>query len=574
MGYLDGSSNNGDDSPISQAQPGSGGYLGAGASDGQTSFRALAEQVSPQDSPVAQASGNGLQVGDNGSLNYRGIQIPSSPSQLPVAEDENSRVQRILSKIDPSQLTGDFMQGFWQAEGERRANMASNAAQTRENVQEMDEQRALTTQNGMQQAAQMGGFNGVIDYLKVSDPVKAMQFIDAKNNMDQNMMKTDVMRALQPAQIGQAMIEGYGVIGKMGSAILNAPDADKAALYQQIKPILQTVLGKDGTPDVFNADAVHTLMLGAAQASPSNDYYALQKSNGLANTTTNQLFKDIATLQSQGATVDNSPHLATLVMQARASQMTAQQTGVELGLKQNALQVAQANQQAGGSVDPKDVKTITDIQHNLQSQMDSQLKPHTDWFNNVSNPIHIALDDLQAHPDNFHSQVALGQAFTMATQRGKTGTDLSAPAYQGSGWIGEMQKKAAFYDISSPSYGKMPDGNGGWKPADQAYVHQMAFLPEDIKEIKQWADAGDKYHTDQTNYVAGQFKDNNQKILGNLSNKVNIIYPEQYRNASPKNIDAQSKASIANALSKGRPDIAQQIADYAQRLTSYVTPSK
>ena len=578
MGYLDNSTPQPDTSSSNpdayQAQAGSGGYLGGMPSD--QAFNNLVQTVAPSGGPKDPAAMNqqAADMNAKGVLNWNGVAAPTQYNSIPIAPDENAKVSALLSSLPPDMLTGDFMTGFFQGQANRRANIESQSAQTREMVQEQSEQTDLQLRNGMQQAMGVGGFNGVIDYLKVADPVKAMAFQNAKDDMDQSMMKTDVMRAQTPVDIAKAMVEGYGVIGKMGSAILQSPDADRSALYQQIKPILQTVLGKDGTPDQWGTDAAHTLLLGAAQASPSNDIYALQKQSGLSDDTSNKLYHDIQVLQSQGATTDNNPLMALKVQQFQAASATAQSTKVELASKQLTLQTNQAKQAAGGQINTQDILTTSNVKKNWQDQLDAQLKPHNAWFNNVSAPAHIAESVLDKDPNNFQAQIAFVQPYILNSTRGKSPLEMGNPAYQGSGLMGEIDKKAAYYNINSPNYGKMPDGHGGYTTPTPEYRAQMAITKADIQNLKAYYDAGDDYHNSQSNYISQALGKQYKAVAGSIADKAPLIYPEQYRGLTSQTISAKTAKGVNDMMKINRPDLAQKIIDQSHQYLNYVTPSK
>lgn len=138
-----------------------------------------------------------------------------------------------------------------------------------------DRDREMAIQSGMSEAAQQGGFEGVIDYLTNADPDRALDFAAKKNSLDQAMMKTDTIKSLIPIQQAAAMAEGYGIIGKMGTALLRAPDEDRQGMYQNMLPVLKKI--NPDAPDSLNQDAVNMFMLGAAQAMPANLLYANDK---------------------------------------------------------------------------------------------------------------------------------------------------------------------------------------------------------------------------------------------------------------------------------------------------------
>lgn len=136
--------------------------------------------------------------------------------------------------------------------------------------QDVHRQQAISL--GMQQAAAENGYEGVIDYLKTADPERALEFTNKKLDLDQKMLSTDTMKSLAPVQQANALVEGYGVFGRMGQALLNAPEQDRAPMYEQMKPIMAAVMGKDNVPGTLQ-EAVPTLLLGSGQFNPNSQLF-------------------------------------------------------------------------------------------------------------------------------------------------------------------------------------------------------------------------------------------------------------------------------------------------------------
>lgn len=179
-----------------------------------------------------------------------------------------------------------------------------------------DRNKSLDMEKGMTDAMQMGGYNGVIDFLKTADPKKAMEFTNAKLDLDQKMMKSDVMAALVPTQKAAAMAEGYNIIGKMGVAILRAPERDRDAMYKNILPILKQV--NPEAPDTLNDDAVAMFQLGGAQAMPASTLFQANKDEVTSKTALGKLDLDIKSRVANGETAENSPILKTMMKQYEA----------------------------------------------------------------------------------------------------------------------------------------------------------------------------------------------------------------------------------------------------------------
>lgn len=188
-----------------------------------------------------------------------------------------------------------------------------------------DRQKAAYIQDGMQQAAQQGGYSGVIDFLKVADPKQAIAFHAEKLKLDRAIMKTDVMKALGPNEIGKAKLESYGILGKMFQGVLNAPAADRQNMLDTMQPMLKQVLG-DGAPKTLQ-EALPIGMLAVAQATPENQIFESQKMTSLSDTEIGKTSVALMDLTSKGYTAANNQtvkdlteHLKTLRVKDQAEQ--------------------------------------------------------------------------------------------------------------------------------------------------------------------------------------------------------------------------------------------------------------
>lgn len=187
-----------------------------------------------------------------------------------------------------------------------------------------DHSRQTAIQIGMQQAAQENGYEGVIDYLKTADPDRAIEYTNKKLSLDQKMLQTDTMKALAPAQQANALIEGYGVMGRMGQAILNAPAGDRSAMYEHMKPILGAVMGQDNVPGSLE-EAKSTLLLGAGQFNPNSQLF--QANNQLLGIKTDLGQTIDALTQAHNMFGSNDPRTQALQQQMN---MLAENGGMKL----------------------------------------------------------------------------------------------------------------------------------------------------------------------------------------------------------------------------------------------------
>lgn len=170
-------------------------------------------------------------------------------------------------------------------------NRTVDMGQERLSYDRTDREKKRAIDDGMMQAAQIGGFSGVVDYLKTVDPDRALVFNTAKQEMDQKMIQTDLMRALAPVEQAKAMAEGYGVLGKMGKALLDAPPADRQNMYQHMQPIMRAVLGNNIPASVEQAAPL--FMLGAAQATPADALFKSKQTSLEMKSKVGELMGDV-----------------------------------------------------------------------------------------------------------------------------------------------------------------------------------------------------------------------------------------------------------------------------------------
>lgn len=164
---------------------------------------------------------------------------------------------------------------------------------------------------GMAQAFQQGGYSAVIDFLGANDPERALEFTNKKLALDRSIMSNDVMRTTVPTAQAQAMVEGYNVLGKMGTALLQAPEKDRANMYAQMLPIVKTV--NPDAPDSLDDNATSMFMLAAAQAMPANQLYEANQNRLSSESALGKLDVDIRSRMASGETLENSPLLRTMV---------------------------------------------------------------------------------------------------------------------------------------------------------------------------------------------------------------------------------------------------------------------
>lgn len=332
---------------------------------------------------------------------------PPGPTTVPIAPDEGAASRDRLMQFAamyPDQITGDFMEGYYRAQENKRANATMRIAQTRENVKEQEEQREMVIQEGMRMNAVKGGYEGVIDYLEGVDPERALVFNKAKTKLDQDLLKTDVMKAQHPAQIAGAMLEGYAVLGKVGSAILQADPSERDNMYQMMLPVIKTV--NPNASESLNGDATNMFALAIAQATPENQLFKSQKAAVTSESALGKIDTDLKSRYAAGYDA-NDPTIQALQAQREAYGMAAIKSRAQLVKTQLSIDAKQQNIEQG----------------NMQSQemfnknLEKASQPFNDFSENAVG-FKAAIDTLKQDPNNYQAQVNLQTLSVKMYQKG------------------------------------------------------------------------------------------------------------------------------------------------------------
>lgn len=171
-----------------------------------------------------------------------------------------------------------YIQGARAAKEDSRADQAmamqqqyANQSAQKFQWEGQDREKQQAIQAGMAEAAKTGGYSGVVAYLQNADPEMAMKFEYSKNKLDQSMMETEAFQLAHANDKAKVLMEGYGIMGKMGYALLNAAPEDRDEMYQGMLPMIKAV--NPNAPDTLDEKAAGMLMLGAAQAMPTNQLF-------------------------------------------------------------------------------------------------------------------------------------------------------------------------------------------------------------------------------------------------------------------------------------------------------------
>lgn len=168
-----------------------------------------------------------------------------------------------------------WVKGYLARQELNRQNAQLGMDQETQGWKRTDREKKRMIDDGMVAAAQKGGYNGVIDYLETADPDRAIDFTKAKLGLDQNIMQNDVMKTALPGMKAEALAQGYGVLGKMGAALLNAKPEERSNMYQHMLPMVKAV--NPSAPDTLDASATSMFMLAASQATPESILFGNKK---------------------------------------------------------------------------------------------------------------------------------------------------------------------------------------------------------------------------------------------------------------------------------------------------------
>lgn len=380
-------------------------------------------------------------------------------------------------------------------------------------------------QDGMTQAATDGGYEGVIDYLKNVDPARAITFHAEKLKLDQSILSTDVMKAVAPNEINNATLEAYGVIGKMGQAILQAKPEDRENMFKAMTPMMKQVMG-DNVPKTLE-EAVPVYMLAVAQVTPQNQLFKSTNTAVQMQSAVGKLDADINAKLKAGFTSDNDPGLKDM-MAAREVYSARNQNAI-LSKTATELQIASSAQNIGSSKLTNTMK----LQSNLNTSSKDYLK-FMDDYTGISG----ALKTLEKDPTNSVAQGTVSTMMASAVQKGV---------------------------LTDPDYERVAKSNAGFTKMLQNYGTQWAtgkvvvLAPKEIANLKQVFDDVSQSKVARQKVLEKNFQDKTSGY-GDILSKDNIQFPsvqydtlEQQKNYG-RIIDKYE-------LNKYPPEIQQQAAE-------------
>lgn len=276
--------------------------------------------------------------------------------------------------------------------------------------------RAVAIREGMAQAAQLGGYTGVVEYLKQVDPDRALEFEKGKNELDQALMSTDVFKMAHSNDKLKVMAEGYSIISKMGAGLLNAKNTDEAqAMWDGMKPMAEQILGEGNVPaDVRDPRTQGMFMMAAAQNDPKNLIANANLTNMKASSTIGKLQQDARNyLAAGGSTKDKDyqdiqAQIASQNNKAKQTEMLA----LDMEVKQKQLGVRQSKDkiQAKAAAAQLD-KTVGDMYKKDSKGYEEYLE--------TSAGLEAAINALKENPNDPIAKVALKRNVAMANNKGQ-----------------------------------------------------------------------------------------------------------------------------------------------------------
>ena len=354
-----------------------------------------------------------------------------------------------------------------------------------------DRAKQKVIEAGMETAASEGGYEKVIDYLKTVDPNKAIEFHARKLSLDGAMLATDTMRAVSANEKSKAMVEGYSIIGKMGSALLKAAPEDRENLFKTMQPMLKSVLG-EGAPRTLE-EAVPVYMLSVAQATPQNMLFKSGKETAIMQSSIGKLDADIAAKIKAGATPETDVGLRDMI-NARST-YTSRLEQAEMAKASTTLQMQASQQQTATSK----LNNTEKMQTSLNNVSKDFTKYMTDYVS-----VSGALKTLEKDPTNSAAQGIMATMMASSVQNGVlTDPDFSRTTQSNAGWKRMMEN-----NLESWRSGKV-----------------VILAPDEISNLSQVFQDVTKLKVAAQKEREAQFRNTKVEGWGDILDKDKITYP-------------------------------------------------
>lgn len=266
------------------------------------------------------------------------------------------------------------------------------------NTQQLDANKRASIDQGLAEAVKVGGYSEGIEYLKGVDPNRAIAFHAKKLDLDNRILKNDVMQSVAPLEKQKAMFESYGTLGKMSVGIMGLPADQQAKAYKMMLPAFKKI--DPGLPDEYTADAQIALQLYQAQGTPENILYSTSKNQITARSKLAKIGQDIDSRVAMGLSPETDPTLKALVAEQKGLQQKAEAGSLQL--LETQMKMAKTQQQATESFN----KTLNSESSDFRKAFDSytQVKSH--------------IDALKENPQNTYSQSVIQRMFIKSINQG------------------------------------------------------------------------------------------------------------------------------------------------------------
>lgn len=347
-------------------------------------------------------------------------------------------------------------------------------------------------QAGMTQASQEGGLPAVVDYLRSVDPKRAIEYKADQLKLEDQMLRNDVLKGVAATEKSKALVEGYGVLGKFGAAITQAPPEQQQAMYDQIKPMVKQIV-----PDAPSSvrDAIPMFGLAAAQATPAAMLFNQNKASITAQSNVGKLDMDIKSRLAAGMKMDD-PGLQSLVAArdtyvAKQQQAVLAKTATELKLQTGQVQ---------------NESTVFRNTRNIQGDVNTSSKDYLSFMNTYAG-VKAQLEVLNKDPTNPAAQGMLSRLMATAVQSGVlTDKDVSETVKSDAGMAAVMNEYAT--------------------PWSKGQIVNLS--PTEIKNLTATFQSTAKLKTERQAIIEKQFKDTLDGY-GDVIKKNQIRFPsEQY----------------------------------------------
>lgn len=341
-----------------------------------------------------------------------------------------------------------------------------------------DDEAAI--QHGMVQAAQQGGYNNVIEYLKTADPAKALLFHSAKLKLDSDIMGNEVLQAQLPVQKEQALLDTYKVAGKFAAGILGAPAELQADMYKQSQPMLNKFI--PGMSTEYDDKAKATLTLMMAQGSPDNIAYANKKLNTYANTAIGKL--SLAKKQADKEYGPNSEESKQIQLQmdglsARANNSIIGQTNAQLMTlnKEKDLQKKNFNMNTTylSNINHQSTPFITDVK----------------TYGNAYNISHNILSNLKEGKNTAQQQALLQQSWAGMANMGRPSDKDYENVQAATGWNKVSKQLDSFFSgrkVTMQPWEVQQVAYITQYMIDKSYKKQLALEGQFKQNASQWVE--------------------------------------------------------------------------------------